>query len=62
MMGMKVVRTIDGQKVVATPVFKGNNRPAYWLVSINDHVLTKTFSSTSDAFRFAGKSEQIRVR
>lgn len=57
MMGMKVIRTIAGQKVVATPVFKGMHRPAYWYISINDRVLAQTFTNTSDAFRFVGTTE-----
>ncbi|MFQ5643158.1 MAG: hypothetical protein ACE5FQ_05590 [Thiogranum sp.] len=58
---MKVVRTIAGHRVVVTPVFKDKkHRPAYWRVSINDHVLAQTFASTSDAFRFAGNTELLR--
>jgi hypothetical protein len=52
MMGMSVVRTIAGQKVIATPVFKGKHRPAYWYACINGHVLAQTFASASDAFHF----------
>jgi hypothetical protein len=52
-MNAKVEKKINGRNVSASPVFKGDVLPAYWACSINDRMVGKTFSSVSEAFRFA---------
>ncbi|TCK17183.1 hypothetical protein DFR30_0404 [Thiogranum longum] len=52
-MNAKVEKKINGVTVSANPVFKGGNLPAYWACSIDERIITKTFSSASDVFRFA---------
>ena len=52
-MNNKIQKTIDGQQVVAHPVFKGAATPAYWLGAINEHTMTQQFGSATAVFRFA---------
>ncbi len=52
-MNAKVEKIINGRPVIASPVFKGGTQPAYWACVIEDRVLTRTFPSARDVFRFA---------
>jgi hypothetical protein len=52
-MNAKVEKKINGQSVTANPIFKGGVLPAYWACSINDRMISKTFSSATEVFRFA---------
>jgi hypothetical protein len=52
-MNAKVEKKINGHSVTANPIYKGGLLPAYWEGAINDHMLTKTFNSAGEVFRFA---------
>ena len=52
-MNTKVEKRINGLAVSANPIFKGGVLPAYWACAINDRMISKTFSSASEVFRFA---------
>jgi len=51
-MNAKVEKKINGHSVTANPIYKGGGLPAYWEGSINDRMLSKTFSSAGEVFRF----------
>lgn len=52
-MNAKVEKKINGVSVIANPIFKGGNLPAYWACSIDHHMIQKTFTSATEVFRFA---------
>lgn len=59
---MNVKKNINGQTVVARPVFKGGCAPAYWMATINERTLTRTFASASEAFRYVVIAQgEVRV-
>ena len=47
-----VHRTIHGQPVSARPVYKGGSTPAYWMATVNNHTLARTFGSAAALFNF----------
>ena len=51
-MNAKVEKKINGVTVSAKPVFKGGYLPAYWSCSIDERIISRTFNSASDVFRF----------
>lgn len=58
---MNVIKKIQGSTVVAKPVFKGGHVPVYWMATINERTLSRTFESANEAFRFVAYS-QVGVR
>ena len=54
---MNVIKKINGNTVVAKPVFKGGHMPAYWMATINERTLSRTFESANEAFRFVVYSQ-----
>lgn len=52
-MNLPVNKRINGTQVTAKPVFKGGALPAYWVATIDNHMLLRTFPSASAVFRFA---------
>lgn len=59
-MNAKVQKTIQGQSVVARPVFKGEPTPAYWLGAINEHALDQRFPSAPEVFHFVLRMQAQR--
>lgn len=58
---MNVIKNIKGSTVVAKPVFKGGHMPVYWMATINERTLSRTFETANEAFRFVAYS-QVGVR
>ncbi len=61
-MNAKVEKKINGHSVTASPIFKGGTLPAYWEGAINDHMLTKTFHSAKEVFRFAENMQAQKLK
>jgi hypothetical protein len=54
-MNARIEKMINGVPVSANPIFKDGVLPAYWSCAVNEHILSKTFSSASEVFQFAKK-------
>ena len=58
---MNVIKKIKGSTVVARPVFKGGHVPVYWMATINERTLSRTFETAKEAFQFVAYS-QVETR
>ena len=56
---MKVIKNIKGSTVVAKPVFKGGHMPAYWMATIDERTVSRTFETANEAFRFVAYSQAV---
>lgn len=59
---MNVIKKIKGSTVVAKPVFKGGHVPAYWMATINERTLSRTFETANEAFQFVAFSQVVGAR
>ena len=59
-MNAKVEKQINGLSVSANPIFKDGVLPAYWAGSINDRMISKTFSSAAEVFRYAKSMNPVK--
>ena len=58
---MNVKKNINGHTVIARPVYKDGHMPEYWMATINERTLTRTFASATEAFRFVVTQAEERV-
>ena len=56
---MNVIKKIQGSTVVARPVFKGGHVPEYWMATINERTLSRTFETANEAFRFVAYTQVV---
>lgn len=57
-MNATVSKTINGQRISARPVFKGDAEPAYWTAIVNERSLPRQFPTATAIFRFAARDLQ----
>ena len=61
-MNSVVRKLINGDTVVACPVYKGQMIPAYWMGIINERTLPQTFGSARDLFDYVAARRVHQAR